>query len=263
MRVPDGIPAETILSLICGEKPQGASLKLKLPQRRPRRFLSVRALPRRYPADVLRSSSIRSRSRWCGTRRKRTIWGESHPSGRTFTASSSEDFSKGEKLQRRAGNSSGRGSIPHDLPAKLTKSQAPSSCIQKGRKSRTKPASCSREVLLHAEMGWSMEESGMHSAREDSPAERNPGVRMEILQGLSASKKRAHAKRFIGPQRKRMKEFTDRHQSSSRLRAGKWPQMISQGRPAAELDQKFGEASLSGFALGSTQKPQSGPRRSG
>ncbi len=81
--------------------------------------------------------------------------------------------------------------------------------------------------------------------------------------GLIRFKKKAHAKRFIGPQRKRMKEFTDRHQSSSRLRAGKWPQMISQGRPAAELDQKFGEASLSGFALGSTQKPQSGPRRSG
>ena len=94
---------------------------------------------------------------------------------------------KERSLQRRAGNSSGRGSIPHGLPAKLTKSQAPSSCIQKGRKRRTKPASCSREVLLHAEMGRSMEESGMHSAREDSPAERNPGVRMEILLVLSAS----------------------------------------------------------------------------
>ena len=39
-----------------------------------------------------------------------------------------------------------------------------------------------------------MEESGMHSAREDSPAERNPGVRMEILQGLSASKNKGRTR---------------------------------------------------------------------
>ena len=261
MRVPDGIPAETILSLLCGEKTAGSFPQAEAPAARPRRIFSVRALPRRYPADVLRSSSIRSRSSGCWTGRKRTIWGESHPSGRTFTASSSEDFLKGEKLRRRAGNSSGRGSIPHDLPAKLTKSQAPSSCIQKGRKRRTKPASCPGEARL--EMGRTKEESGMHSAREDSPAERNPGVRIKILQGFPASENEGRTRSASSNPRQCMKEFTDRHQSSSRLRAGKGPQMISQERPAAELDQKSGEASLSGFALGSTQKPQSGPRRSG